>query len=298
MSSPKESSSVLRYILAGLKPLARMSLWIPVGVFGVITLSFWQYWTHPEWRGTSQGQTSDIEGEVGNNLDIGVNLNDIKSNLSSPSDLPKSPSDTTSSFANPFLPSSSTPAATDTPNGVASTTTPSNTLYPVGKSPTNPASGTQSQSFQIFPPLLPTVKNPGALFPSGWQNKSDRATSQSPSVDASQNLPQVNPLQQALERTQSEQTGVSAKNPTPSTNPYQTPTAPTQPSLSYPNAYGNQPISPQPIYPNAVPVQPYQTTYPNSYGGQSVPSQSPQVPNDANNYGIQTPQISDYEGLY
>ena len=95
MTHPKHSNSSFRYLIAGLKPLASVKVWGSVGIMALVAMVLWQYSLHPEWLGNDQGTASSIdgefEGEVGNNVDIGVTIQDLEENRLDSSSIPVAP---------------------------------------------------------------------------------------------------------------------------------------------------------------------------------------------------------------
>lgn len=72
--------SAFRYFKAGLKPLARVSVWGPPSLIALIALLYWQYRSNPEWQSTSFDQPEGVEEAIGGdpnlieNTDIGLEM--------------------------------------------------------------------------------------------------------------------------------------------------------------------------------------------------------------------------------
>ncbi|GBF80297.1 hypothetical protein AsFPU1_1698 [Aphanothece sacrum FPU1] len=297
-------------------------------------MGIWQYSTHPEWLGHISSQISDstlpntninpdINGEVGNNLDIGVNFQDLTQNPTS---------DILSPRLNKIQSPSTNPLETLKTRNLLNPLTP-------GSTPSDSTTTTDNKP-QIFQPLLPHLKNPNSLFPS---LSSPPPPSKPITLSTLKPLDLAamkdNPLNKALESLlsqdlarpqtnasgeQSRQTsgnsGDSSDNrpvqrpfnpstPRPSVNPSYQPSYPTsgipsnqQPyTNSYPySASQGQPYQ-QPPYQQPYQQTPYQQPYPNPYvaspvqpytnpyGSGTPVYQQPYQPNPSNNYNNQNP---------
>lgn len=81
MTHPKPSQSSLRYFIAGLKPLGNFKVWCSLGVIGIVTLTLWQYYRHPEFLGEGDvpsTNTRQLDGGVVNSNDLGVQPADFQ----------------------------------------------------------------------------------------------------------------------------------------------------------------------------------------------------------------------------
>ncbi|MGK7940767.1 MAG: hypothetical protein AB4062_11590 [Crocosphaera sp.] len=328
MTHPKPSNSSLRYFLAGLKPLANIKVWGSVGLIGLVALFLWQYSRHPEWLGADgpPNQTFDgeFEAEVGNNLDIGVTLQDAKKNNINPSGIPQNSLPTPQSPLND-------PQNTKRP-------TPPMLSDPFLDPPSVPKEfkNPKKQPSVGFQPLMPSFDDIGSLFPPLKPSKNASKPIKIPDTVLEAPNPQANPLQEALDNLDSSPATLAAPSTSENNQPERIPVRPAQPS--YPtttnprgNTYGN-PTYPQPYnpsVPNNVPPRP-QTPYANNqpynpqpysypYGNgvapapmpaypSSQPSYGERIPNannptggnqapPANNYGIQPPQVDGNQGF-
>ncbi|NJK47725.1 hypothetical protein HC931_05670 [Candidatus Gracilibacteria bacterium] len=165
MNSNKNFMSAFRYFKAGLKPLARVSVWGPPSLIALIALLYWQYRSNPEWQSTSFDQPEGVEEAIGGdpnlieNTDIGLEMplqsiardaerqqQEQQSNLINPS--------------NPGIPPS--PLLGTQRNMEENASDP--TLLGRSTKQKNESNNT-SNSSQIFMPLLPGVKNPSLVIP-------------------------------------------------------------------------------------------------------------------------------------
>ncbi|MEA5533619.1 hypothetical protein [Crocosphaera sp. XPORK-15E] len=292
MSQPKPPSSSFRYFIAGLKPLGKVTVLVPLGIVAVVALSFWQYSQHPEWLIDSPsanfGETGD---EVGNNLDIGVNLQDLPATTDQ---LPLNPN-----ALNPDSPQAPGELPLNNPVGVPNSEnflTPNGLINPLNQQPSEQTASENAnpQQSQQFQPLIPSLKNLGSLFPSMSPSKSSSQPIKIPDLEPLKiGTNQDNALKNALDDVFSQQAPASDSNPAPRSVGDSIPTLPRQPQPSFPTPStirsSEQPAAPQPYrnpYANS-PAPPYQTPYNPSYSNpQSQPYQSPYN----NPYSVSPPQ--------
>ena len=286
MTQPKPSLSSFRYFLASLKPFGRPIVWGSIGIVALVSLSIWQYSQNPEWLGTGNlsSGNENAEGEVGDNLDLGVNLQDLDPNLSE-----------TPLLADPLDPNFSQPNGQSSfddlknPLGELNNTT---LPLPNGLSalPTQPnseenAGNSNQQKSPKFQPLIPSFKDLGSLFPPILPNNNTSEPIKTPEIPSTdQTAKQSNPLKEALENQQNQPSQESRNtvesNPNAAESPVEQqpqttspqptaarnapPSSPRQPYTNPYGGYGNQPYTnPYGGYGN----QPYTNPY-GGYGNQ------------------------------
>ncbi len=314
MTHPKLTNSTFRYLIAGLKPLANIKVWGSIGIMGLVAFVLWQYSRHPEWVGNNQPPSGlregEFEAEVGNNVDIGVTIQDLEANRLNSPGLSQS---SDPNFLGQPLPSAQgeNPISNNNPNN------PSPSPSSDGN---NPNLNQPSPSIK-FQPLMPNVKDLGSLFPSLTPPKNSAKPIKLPdsAFDQTQ-TPQTTALEDAIKDVFSSESpsdlDLSPQNsqppavrstqpnyPTtvtpPQNNPYLTqPNFPTQPSNNpytysspqpYSQPYGNG-RSPAPI-----PTSPPSSQFPNAYGNSNANgSTQNNQPQPQPNYGIQPPQVDAY----
>ncbi|ACK66227.1 hypothetical protein PCC8801_2199 [Rippkaea orientalis PCC 8801] len=326
MSSPKLPPTTFRVrnFLAGLKPLGSLVFLAPVVTVALLAVGLWQYRLHPEWLGNITSPVGTIEGEVGNNLDIGINPQNVEGNtpITNPqSSLPPQEN-------NLDIPLPSPLGLADPQIPVAPQNLPE--LPPASNAANPPSSPNKQQLPQIFQPLLPHVKNPNSLSPSLSGSGNTSQPVNIPNLKPIEIAPiQTNPLYNAMQQNAlpsgitppSNPLGNTSVNPSPSSINQPTPTGfnqvPTQPQYSQvprqsmvpsyqaypgnPNGYStpyNQSVGGG--YPNGygvptTPVQPVQPINPYGYG---TPQGYNQPTAPQNNYGMQRPQISGSDSVY
>ncbi|MEA5509096.1 hypothetical protein VB715_04900 [Crocosphaera sp. UHCC 0190] len=344
MSQPKPSSSSFRYFVAGLKPLGRVNVWVPLGIVALVALSLWQYSRHPEWlidnASDNFGETGD---EVGNNLDIGVNLQNLPATTDQ---IPLNPNSLNADTPQPpgELPLNNPLGVPNLQNSLL----PNGSVDPLNPQPsaqTAPENSQRKQSPQ-FQPLIPNFKDLGSLFPSMSPSKSSSQPIKLPDLEPLKiGTNQDNPLKNALDDVFSQESPALESNPSPGSVGESIPTLPRQPQRTFqtpsnvrrssptpaPQPYTN---SPAPSYnspysnPQSQPYQspynnPYSSSppqpYSNPYGNGMAPAPIPAYPQPSqsgngynqpnypvqpyqapqqNQYGMQAPQVDEYEGSY
>ncbi|MEM8779849.1 MAG: hypothetical protein AAGF26_13440 [Cyanobacteria bacterium P01_G01_bin.49] len=198
----KLSSSSLRYFLAGLKPLGRPTVWGTIGIMALASLSIWQYFQHPEWLSGDIpiSETGELNDEVGNNLDVGVDLQDFEE---TPSEIPLTPN-----AFNESVPQSTGELPVEN-SETRSSPLPDSLSEPLNSETTSNQNieETTQQQFPQFQPLIPSFNNLNSLFPS------ISPTASNPSEEASKPIklpdlqplnlgtPENNPLKNALDKT-------------------------------------------------------------------------------------------------
>ncbi|MDJ0508182.1 MAG: hypothetical protein QNJ64_02835 [Crocosphaera sp.] len=328
MTHPKPSHSSLRYFLAGLKPLANIKVWGSLGLMGLVAICLWQYSIHPEWLGAdglpSQSVDGEFEAEVGNNIDIGVTLENDNLN---PSGIPENsafpqgtPFDDPLETAQPETPILSDPLL-DPPSVPQEFANPNRR----GKSP--------SLGFQ---PLIPSFKDLGSLFPPLQPSKNASRPIKIPDTVVETPQSQENPLKDALDNLDTSPTSLRDPSTPQNSQPLGVPVRPVRPNYpapitprgnAYPNSTYPQPNNPsvsndfgqtaQPPYVNSQPYNPQ--PYSNPYGNGVAPAPIPAYPSSQpsfgernpnannqgegnqrpqqNNYGIEPPQVDSNEGF-
>lgn len=305
MTHPKHSNSSFRYLIARLKPLASVKLWGSLGIMALVAVALWQYSLHPEWLGNDPGTASSIdgefEGEVGNNVDIGVTVQDLEQNRLNSQGVPVVPPEVEN---NPFL----SPSVDGN----------------------NPELQQEQRPPIKFEPLMPNVKNLDSLFPPLQPSKNRNKPIEIPDdVENIGEYTENTALKNALEEVFSEDLPeVNPSNTSPKNNqqpnnlnpnPSSQPNSQTAPNTVRNTPYFNQPYtqpknSPQPFnnpYTYGTP-QPYSQPYGNGTAPAPVPvsppsaqspnnyptlNSNPNYPSAANqnqttpNYGIQPPQV-------
>ncbi len=305
MTHPKPSKSSFRYLIAGLKPLASVKLWGSVAIVGLVSVVLWQYSRHPEWLGNDTATSpieGEFEGEVGNNVDVGVNIQDLQENRLNSQGFPPQPSQVpTSSLQEPIQENSGNPSD-----------------LPLSPDEQNPNLNPSNPSIE-FQPLMPNRKDLGSLFPPLTPSKDSGKPIKLPdsALDASK-TPQESPLKDAIEDVFSQESSSIDPSPEENKQPRSPRTRSTRPNYptsgtasrgnsssdpSFNNPYTYSPPQPytQPYGsgrgPAPVPVNPSSTQFPNAYGnGNSnvnAPNQTNQAPPQPN-YGIQPPQVNQY----
>ncbi|ACB53304.1 hypothetical protein cce_3956 [Crocosphaera subtropica ATCC 51142] len=303
MTYPKPSNSSFRYSIARLKPLANVKVWGSVGIMGLVILVLWQYSRHPEWLGNDQTTapiTGEFEGEIGNNVDIGVNVQDLEETRLNESELSPQGSELQRNPLDQPFPSAQGEQPIFDNNG--------------NNADGNNPNLNQSNPSIDFQPLMPNVKNLDSLFPPLTPSKDSGKPIKLPDSQIDQGrIPQENALKNAMEEVFSENSSsINPSNLSPQENRQSTnkPTRPnypisvTQPrnnSASTQNPYTYS--SPQPYSqpygdgraPAPIPTYPSSTQFPNSYnnGNSNYPTQNNQRPRQPN-YGIQPPQVDEY----
>jgi hypothetical protein len=292
-----------RYFLAGLKPLGRPIVWVPLGLTLLVGLGLWQYrsqlstlnsgqWNpenppnETQWIGDKPSSDKldavPIEqaaptGQI--NPDTGLPI--PASSLPTDSTLPNSSAPPVNLSNN--RPNSPVPLPNGFPLPSANTVlTPANPIAP----PTN--SPQRSSRPQIFAPLMPSLSNPSAILPaSPSANSGNRPTPRRPEPNyftPTTTDPADNPLQRAIQNNNARRrlsTSPQLPNTSPATSPIPGNVAPSavQPPSIYSDAYR------PPAYPsNQSPNLP--NNAPNSNNLDRNNSQYPafQSPN-ANRYG-------------
>ncbi|WP_107666602.1 hypothetical protein [Cyanothece sp. BG0011] len=314
MTYPKPSNSSFRYLIAGLKPLASVKVWGSVAIMALVALVLWQYSRHPEWLGSGMPNSQiegEFEGEVGNNVDIGVTVQDLQENRLNSEGFPPQPSQLPIDAAEqPFNPSpEQQPILGNTPN---------NSVLPPSADGNNSDLNQPNPPIE-FQPLMPNVKNLGSLFPPLTPSKDAAKPIQLPdsALDRSQ-TPQENPLKDAINDVFSQESAVITPSPQENKQPSSSRTRPTRanyPTSATPsrsNMTPNQPYnnpytysSPQPYNqpygsgrgPDPIPTAPSSSQFPNAYGNgnfnvnnSGATNQTPPQPT----YGIQAPQVNEY----
>ena len=335
MTHRKPSNPSFRYSIARLKPLANVKVWGSLGIMALLALVFWQYYHHPEWVGSDQlpGSTIDgeVEGEVGNSVDIGVTVQDLEQNRLNSGGVPVTPSQPETINSPLEQPFNTSPGNQPTLNNNQD-----NPLFPPSADGNNGELDQQPTPSIKFQPLMPNVKNLGSLFPPLKPSKNSSKPIKIPdSVQDSKQPPQNNALQNALDEVLPQESpslnpsppsSQDNKQPSPNTNRFPQPNYPTPPTSGRNNPYPNQPYTPpnnpsQPFNNNPYTYtspQPYSQPYGNGTAPPPVPAYppSPQLPNtygNANpnpnsptqtnqnqttpNYGIQPPQVNQYGGV-
>lgn len=313
MTHPKHSNSSFRYLIAGLKPLASVKVWGSVGIMALVAMVLWQYSLHPEWLGNDQGTASSIdgefEGEVGNNVDIGVTIQDLEENRLDSSSIPVAPPELQNNPLDQLTPD----------------TNQSNPFLSPSVDGNNPEMKQKQAPSIKFEPLMPSVKNLGSLFPPLQPSKNRSKPIEIPDDLENVEISPENPaLENALQEVFSQDlpkvnpSNISPKNnqqPSPNRNRPAQPNYQTSPASGRNNPYFNQPqTQPNNSYPYTSP-QPYSQPYGNGSAPAPVPAYPPSVqspntyptvnsnpnfPNTPNqnqpteNYGIQPPQVDQY----
>lgn len=309
MTHPKPSNSSSRYVTARFKPLANVKVWGSIAIIGLVGAVLWQYSRHPEWLGNDTVTSpidGEFEGEVGNNVDFGVTVQDLQEERLNSQGFPLQPSEVpTSPLQQPILENNGNPSG-----------------LPPSPDEENPSLNQSNPSIE-FQPLMPNVKNLGSLFPSLTPSKDSGKPIKLPDseLDASK-IPEESALKNAIEDVFSQES--SSIDPSPSENkqPLSPRTRPTRPNYSIPqtpsrNNSSSEPSfnnpytysSPQPYTqpygsgrsPAPVPVAPSSTRLPNGNGNNNgngnfnvnAPNQTNQAPPQPN-YGIQPPQVDQY----
>ncbi|MEL4893967.1 hypothetical protein [Crocosphaera sp. Alani8] len=317
MTHPKHSNSSLRYSIARLKPLINVKVWGSVGIMALVGFLLWQYHRHPEWVGDNQLPGSSIEGkfegEVGNNLDIGVTLQDLEQNrLNNSEGVPLPPSQLNDDFLQ-------SPSESLQGNQISSN---NDLIFPSSGDKDNPQLNPQPNPSVKFEPLMPNVKNLDSLFPPLKPDKNAGKPIQIPDYsEQSKQRPQNSVLQNAIEEVFSQespsveppaQPSRENKQPSPNTN--------RSPQPNFPTSGRNNPYSGRPQTPpnnpyTYSPTQPYNQPYGNGRPPAPIPAYppSPQSGNPYNNgnpnfnysnpsnqnqpapnYGIQPPQVDGF----
>ena len=62
MPASKNTSPALRYFLAGLKPLGRVTVWVPLGILAILGLGLWQY--RNQSRGVAPSPLGQGQGKI------------------------------------------------------------------------------------------------------------------------------------------------------------------------------------------------------------------------------------------
>ncbi|MDJ0662667.1 MAG: hypothetical protein QNJ42_24760 [Crocosphaera sp.] len=306
MTHPKPSNSSFRYLIAGLKPLANVKVWGSIGIMALVAFALWQYSRHPEWVGSNQTPSGisegEFEGEVGNNVDIGVTVQDLEANrLNSPGFPPPSAPNVLRQPGR--SPQVNQPILKNNPNN--SPLSPSSDENNPDLNPSNP-----SIKFQ---PLMPNVKNLGSLFPSLTPSKNSAKPIELPDRAMEQNqTPQKTPLEDAIKDVfSSESSGNrSPQNTKPPAGRGTQPNYPTTVTPPQNNPYLTQPSNnpytyspPQPYSqpygngrsPAPIPTYPPSPQFPNAYGNgnPNAPTQNNQ-PRPQPNYVVQPAQVDEY----
>ncbi|MGB5595687.1 MAG: hypothetical protein WBM32_18510 [Crocosphaera sp.] len=337
MTHPKPSQSSLRYFIAGLKPLGNFKVWCSLGVIGIVTLTLWQYYRHPEFLGEGDvpsTNTRQLDGGVVNSNDLGVQPADFQD---IPPNQPRFPT------PSPKQPLNNPLRTTEAGNPILNDRL-SNPLLPSSSAPKN-SSTKQEKPSVGFKPLIPSFNDLGSLFPPLTPSKN---ASQPIKIPDSKPLntarPTETPLSNALEDVFSQDSSpvdkwnVSPQNGNQSIPPTRRPGQPSYPTPSttrsnynpninqpYQQPYNNPYARP---YNNSVPnnspqsyQQPYNNQpYTNPYGNGTAPAPRPAYPPSSqfpnpnanvnpnysnqpnqtrpqNNYGVQPPQVNRYEGV-
>ncbi|EAZ93742.1 hypothetical protein CY0110_18142 [Crocosphaera chwakensis CCY0110] len=292
-------------MMAGLKPLANLKVWGSVAIVGLVAFVLWQYSRHPEWLGNDTATSpieGEFEGEVGNNVDFGVTVQDLQENRFNSQGFPPQPSQVPpSSLEQPILENSGNPS-----------------VLPPSSDQQNPNLDQSNPSIE-FQPLMPNVKDVGSLFPPLTPSKDSAKPIKLPdsALDASK-TPQESPLKDAIEDVFSQESSSIDPSPQGNKQPLSPRTRPARPNYStsgtpsrsdsFSNPSFNNPYtysSPQPYtqpYGNGrssapVQVNPSSAQFPNAYGNGNSNVNTPNQTNQAQpqpNYGIQPPQINDY----
>jgi hypothetical protein len=259
MMSNREDPST-RYFWASLRPLGRPLFWLPLGVFSLCLLVFWQYQQNPDWlKSIGEQPKISIEDEDRVPASSPDGAPDV---VSSPTPSP-SPVDQNNAENTEETDDTGTSAPISTLNG--------NTLNNRNK----------NQKPSLFLPLLPQVK----------QNANPSTVKPLPSLP---NLPPANdtnyPLQGAIDNlSRNNATDANPRTDTPNQPPsnqntdrYPSPSTPStySPYGTSPNPGLNSPYQP-PVY-NSQPANPTGTLNPN-------PSPVPTEPPRTQGYTIQRP---------
>jgi hypothetical protein len=235
MNPNKNPISAFRYFKAGLKPLARVSVWGPPSLIALIALLYWQYRSNPEWQSTSFDQPEGVENAIGgdpnltDNTDIGLEMplqsiaRDAENRQQQQqSNLLTNPTNPVGTPPSPLLGTQGNLEGASNPNFLGRSTKPKN------------ESNDTSNSSEIFMPLLPGVKNPSLVIPGQTnrqrQNNLVDSSVQSPINGLVKPKPVTvvgNPLQDAM--------GQVFTNPAPT----QTQTAPNTSPTTSNSEFGN-----------------------------------------------------------
>jgi hypothetical protein len=203
MNPNKKTLSVFRYFKAGLKPLTRVSVWGPPSVIAIVALLIWQYLSHPQWQSTSLDQPEGVENAIGgdpnlaDNPDIGLEmpLQSIARDAQRQQQQPN--------LTNPTIPGIPPSPLLGNKGNLEEGASDPTLLGRSTKQKTE--SKDDSNSSQIFMPLLPGVKNPSLVIPgqknTQRQNNLVDSSTQSPINGLVKPKPVTvvgNPLQDAM----------------------------------------------------------------------------------------------------
>lgn len=158
MPGSKNASPTFRYFLASLKPLGRVTVWVPLGILAMVGLGLWQY--RNQSRGVApsplgQGQSSPAAtqwiGQEPSAPEVQPQLIDPNTGRpASPAESSNDPNSSGQATNNPTLNSPSVP----------SNYSPNPPSLPRQTNQGNPP--LQNRTSTLFPPLIQTRSNPNA----------------------------------------------------------------------------------------------------------------------------------------